>query len=200
MKLTDIKSQLRSKHRFSIYVDSKYAFSLSQTEILKRGLKIGMELNKEELKQLKLISSEDKLYIQTLKLVAARPKSEWEVTSYLERKGASPSLASEILNKLSELRLVDDFKFAEIYVRSIRLHSPASRRKILSKLKQKRVKQEAIETALEQDDGNDKTALNELIQSKKNKYPDQTKFMAYLSRQGFSYPDIKEALAVESDD
>ncbi|HET8992141.1 MAG TPA: RecX family transcriptional regulator [Candidatus Saccharimonadales bacterium] len=200
MKLTAIKKQINSKHRFSIYVDNKYSFSLGEIEILKNGIKIGQELSPEELKGLKQISAQDKLYARTLKLVAARPKSEWEVTNYLSQKDASPALIKDILNKLSELGLIDDYKFAEMYIRDITHHSPASRRKILSKLKQKRVKEEAIEQALQGIAGNDQSALDKLIETKHRKYPDKMKLMAYLSRQGFSYPDIKSALDNLEDD
>ena len=194
MKLTDIKSQVNSKHRFSIYFDHKYAFSLSQTEIVNRKLKLGMEISQEEYKKLQMAASEDKLYAQTLKLLSMRSKSEWEVKSYLERKGASPTLIISILNKLSDLGLIDDFKFAEIYSRSIQLHSPASRRKILAKLKQKHVKKEAIDAVMNEETDGDQGALRSLIESKDSKYADKTKLMAYLSRQGFSYYDIKSAM------
>jgi regulatory protein len=196
MKLTAIKSQKNSGLRFSIFVDDKYSFSLSQPEILKHNIKIGMEITSSELKSLKAISGDDRLYVQTLKLVAARPKSEWEVKSYLQKKGASPALIDTILNKLRDIQLVDDFKFAEIIIRHYRLQSPASRRKILSKLRQKRVSEEAINQAMSNDDSQDIDALKDLIRikTKQSKYSDQQKLMAYLSRQGFNYSDIKSAL------
>ena len=200
MKLSDIKRQANSKHRFSIFIDQKYAFSLSQAEIVKNDLKIGKEIDEGELKRLKVLSAQDKLYIMALKLTAARLKSEWEVSTYLERKGASPTLTQDILNKLSDLRLIDDYKFAEIFVRNQSLHSPASRRKILAKLKQKRVKQEAIEAALADGEGSDQAALRAIIKSKQSKYPDRTKFMAYLARQGFNYSDILSNLDVGHED
>lgn len=203
MKLTAIKSQKNSGLRFSIFVDDKYSFSLSQPEILKQKLKIGMELSSSELKALKALSGDDRLYVQTLKLVAARPKSEWEVKTYLQRKQASPALIDTILNKLRDLQLLDDYKFAEILIRHYRLQSPASRRKILSKLRAKHVSEEAINQAMFNDDSKDIDALADLIRikTKQSKYQDQTKLMAYLSRQGFNYSDIKAALAtVQSED
>ncbi len=200
MKLTAIKKQINSNHRFSIFVDNKYSFSLGETEILNSGIKIGQELTTEELSRLKQLSVQDNLYARTLKLVAVRPKSEWEVKTYLERKGASPTLTETILNKLRDIGLLDDYKFAEMYARDIKAHSPASRRKILSKLKQKRVNEEAIKNFLENIKDNDTDALQALIETKSQKYKDPVKLMAYLSRQGFNYSDIKEALNKQNTD
>ena len=44
MKITDIKAQVRRAGRYSIFVDGKYAFSLSDTALLEQKLKLGQEL------------------------------------------------------------------------------------------------------------------------------------------------------------
>jgi regulatory protein len=194
MKVTDIKRQVSRKNWFNIFVDGQYAFSLNQTSIVENQLKIGQNLDQKDLVKLKQISNNDKIYAQTLRLVAARPKSQWEVKTYLERHGLSPAAINEILNKLSNMQLVNDYNFAEVYLRSLKLHSPASRRKIIAKLKQKHIDPEVIYEVIKKSEVDDRTALSELVALKKSQYKDQRKLMAYLARQGFNYSDIKEAL------
>jgi SOS response regulatory protein OraA/RecX len=41
----------------------------------------------------------------------------------------------------------------------------------------------------------DEDELGKIITKKRNRYPDDQKFMQYLARQGFSYDDIKQALS-----
>jgi regulatory protein len=196
MKITGLKSQINAQEKLSVFIDNKYAFSLSQTEVLKLKLKTGQELSASEAKNLKQLAEQDKLYTRTLKLVARRSKSEWEVKNYLVRKGASPSLISTILNKLTDLNLINDLVFAENYVNYLQSQSPASRRKILAKLKQKHISDEVINLAMANNEINEIDALSRIVSNKikQTKYKDSNKLMAYLSRQGFSYSLIKQAL------
>ena len=196
MKVTAIKQQARQANRYSIFIDGKYTFSLSETALLDSGLTSGQELTKEQIRQYKQISADDKLYNQALRYVAMRPRSQWEVEFYLVRKHASPALIELILNKLSNIGLIDDQKFARSFVNDRRLLRPTSRRKMIAELRKKRVASEVIEEALGRDSQDERTALQTIIESKRRqtKYQDNLKLMQYLARQGFSYDDIKSAL------
>lgn len=193
--VTAITVQLKDKDRYSIFVDGKYSFSLSQMSLLETNLKLGQEMSQVELKRLKQLSDDDKLYAQALRLVANRPKTKWEVEFYLNRKGASPALTKRILNKLSNIDLVNDSAYAKRYVGNRQDFRPASRRKILSELHKKHVPEEDIKTAMA-DYGGDDRALHHVIEVKRRqtKYQNKQKLMQYLARQGFSYEDIKSAL------
>src|ERR1700689_4287561 len=100
MQITSIKSQVKRSGRYSIFVDGKYAFSLSDTALLASKLVTGQELTEAELGEYKQTSIDDKLYNNTLGYLALRPRTVWEVETYLQRKDASPALIKTILNKL----------------------------------------------------------------------------------------------------
>jgi NUDIX domain. len=53
MKITAITQQVKRTDRYSIFVDGKYAFSLSESGLLASGLAVGQELTPAELKKLK---------------------------------------------------------------------------------------------------------------------------------------------------
>lgn len=197
MKITSIKQQVRRGDRYSIFVEGKYAFSLSETALLDSKLASGQELSKEQLGEYKKLSNDDKLYNQALRYVAMRPRSRWEIEFYLEkRKGASPALSEIILNKLSIIGLVDDVKLAKAFVNDRRLLRPASRRKLILELRKKRVADNIIEEAVGRESSDEQAALMEIIERKRRqtKYQDDLKLMQYLARQGFNYDDIKTAL------
>ncbi len=203
MKVTAIKQQEKLKGRYSVFVDEKYAFSLSDTALLEAKLRVGQELTKGELDQYKELSADDKLYGLVLRYIAIRPRSKWEIKTYLARKHSPPPVQEKILNKLSINNLIDDEAFAHSWIESRRLLRPTSRRRLQLELKQKHIDNEIIEQALAEDETDERGVLQELIMRKRKqtKYQDKTKLMAYLSRQGFSYGDIKTVLeAIANED
>lgn len=199
MVITAVKQQIKKTDRYSVFVDGKYAFSLSESALLDSKLAAGDELSSEQVKKFKKLSEDDKLYNQTLRYIALRPRSRWEIEIYLERKKAPPPLVVSILNKLSNIGLIDDDKFAKAFVADRRLLKPTSRRKLIAELRKKRVPAEIIERAVGTENDDEQTALREVIARKRRqaKYQDDEKLMQYLARQGFNYGDIKEALANE---
>jgi regulatory protein len=164
----------------------------------------GLELTPEQIEDYKKLSQDDKLYTRALRYVAMRQRTAWEISFYMDRKGADPSLSETILNKLSDLGLIDDEKYARAFVNDRQLLRPTSRRKIIMELKKKRVASDIIERVLAdkaEEGGNDQAALAEVVVRKRRqtKYQDDTKLMQYLARQGFGYGDIKAALSHEED-
>ncbi len=199
MKITSIKQQVKRARRYSVFVDEKYAFSLSESALLESKIASGQELTAQQVEEFKKLSGEDKLYNMTLRYVAMRPRTEWEIEEYLRRKDASPTLTSQILSKLSNIDLINDEKFAQMFVNDRRLLRPASRRKIIMELRKKRVADEVIQRTVGSESEDEQTALRAVIERKRRqtKYHDDLKLMQYLARQGFSYGDIKDALKAD---
>lgn len=200
MKITAIKQQVKRADRYSIYVDGKYEFSLSDSALLSSGLVPNQEISLAELAKLKQASNIDKAYNQALNLVARRPRSEWELSVYLKNKGYEKTEQETVLDRLRAAGFSDDLDFARRWVASRRLLKPISRRRLVSELKAKRLKEEIIKTVMAEDEIDDRETLRELIERKRRvvKYQDKLKLMQYLSRQGYDYQDIKSAL--EEDD
>lgn len=195
-KITDIKQQVKRQDRYSIYVDEKYAFSLSETELLNTGLRIGQEFTPEELEKLKQKAILDKAYDRALNLIARRQRSRWELEDYLKRKDYDEDTIQIILNRLSESGYVNDKAFATAWVSNRRLLKATSKRRLQQELRQKRVADEIIQEVLEADETSELDVLKELIirKRKQSRYQDDLKLMQYLTRQGYNYGDIKTAL------
>jgi regulatory protein len=199
MKITNIKPQVKRAGRYSIFIDERYSFSLGANALLDSKLHVGQELDQEQVKELKQASVDDKLYENVLRYLAIRPRTTWEITAYLQKKGASPALQDELLNKLSNANLLDDKNFAEAFVNDRRLLRPTSRRKITQQLRQKRVSDEIIQAVVGNEAEDEQSALQAMIERKRRqaKYKDDLKLMQYLAGQGFNYGDIKAALSKE---
>jgi regulatory protein len=200
MKITAIKQQERRKDRYSVYVDEKYAFSLSEAALLDSKVASGQELTGEQVKAYKQLSAEDKVYGNALRYAAMRRRSRWEMEFYLQRKDAPPALAQQIIDKLSDLGFIDDLAFAQAWVENRHLLRPTSKRKLQQELRAKRVASDIIDKVLREDVAADRDELRNLVIRKRrqSKYQDDQKLMQYLARQGFGYEDIKSMLQSES--
>lgn len=200
MKITDIKRQVKRVDRYSIYGDNKYIFSLSDSELLNLGLKVGQEFSGGELEKLKLTAVLDKAYDRCLNLIARRQRSEWEIEQYLKRKDYEEDTIQQTLNMLSKKGYVDDSAFAQAWINNRRLLKNTSKRRLTQELRAKRVSDDIIGQALENDEADETEILKDLIAKKQTqtRYQDPEKMMAYLLRQGFNYHDIKNVFESKS--
>ncbi len=201
MKITDIKQQVKRAGRYSIYVDDKYSFSLSENELLTIGLRIGQEFDQVEFKAVQARAVEDKGYMRSLDLLARRPRSVWEMEQYLKRKGYEHNVIVSLLNKLSNRGLLDDKKFAESWVSNRRLLKNVSKRRLLQELQQKKISAQIISEVLNEDETDEQVVLKTLVEKKRSqsRYQDEQKLTAYLLRQGFNYQDIKQVITESID-
>lgn len=196
MKITAIKAQLKREGRYSVFVEGKYAFSLSAEALLDARLVSGQELTGEEVAAYKRLSAEDKAYNLTLAYVARRLRSEGELRDYFRRKTYAPELAEQLLARLRKLGFVDDTEFARRWVENRRLLKATSAKKLRLELRQKHIGDGIIRQVLAEDETDECTLLRDLIKKKRKatRYQDDQKLIAYLARQGFNYDDIKATL------
>lgn len=217
MKITDISLQAKNPDRVNVSVDGKYRFSLDVFQVGDLGIKIGKEYSEEELAELETESQFGKLYARALEYTMLRPHSSKEIRDYLwrktrttryksrktgelkERPGVSQEIADRVFTRLLEKGYIDDEKFTRYWLENRDLTKGASRRKLISELRAKGVNQSTIENQLATSLRDDADELQKIIAKKRSRYPDNQKFMQYLVRQGFSYDDVKSALAENQD-
>ncbi len=201
-KITNIKQQVKNKDRISVYVDDKYSFSLSAWQFSSAGLKLGEDIDKERVEQLREESDFGKLHDRTLMWLMLRPRSTWEVEDYLRRKTDDGDVRTKLLAAFLEKKYIDDEDFAQRWVANRRLLKPVSKLKLRQELLKKRVPKEIIDQTLEADETNEADVLVELIAKKRKitRYQNDRKLMEYLARQGFRYGDIKDALEQSTPD
>lgn len=196
MKVTKIQQQIKQTNRYSVYVDEKYTFSLSESALLSSGIHSGQDLTAADVKHLKRLSTDDKAYGKALRYVAMRPRSEWELRVYLQHKEAPEPTTNTIVERLQRVGLINDEAFARMWVENRRLLKPTSRRRLQVELRRKHIATQVIDAVLLEDSENtdERQVIRDLVNRKRKRYADDKKLMAYLARQGYSYDDIKAAL------
>ncbi|MEX0748904.1 MAG: RecX family transcriptional regulator [Candidatus Saccharimonadales bacterium] len=195
MKITAIKQQQKRPDRYSIYVDGRFAFGLSENDILRLGLRREQEVTTVELAEFQVSATVGKAYERALSYLGIRPRSEKEVRDYLWRKEYEAAVINQVITKLQTLELLNDTQFAREWISWRQSGRPRSRRKLQQELVQKGVAREVIEAVLADiDDETELAQLKELILRHAHRYDTQEKLMAYLARQGYGYGVIKQAL------
>lgn len=216
MKVTNMGAQVRNPDRVNISIDGAYKFSLTLSQVVDLGIKIGLELDDELLERLEIESTFGKLYQRALEYSLVRPRSEREMRDYLYRKtlakpvrnrktgevtlreGVNAEVTKRVLGQLIDKGYVDDKGFAEYWVRNRFMKKGISGRKLRSELASKGVGKAIVEEVLQGSGRNDTEEIMKIIKKKRSRYDNQ-KLMQYLARQGFSYDDIKAALAATDD-
>jgi regulatory protein len=213
MKITSIAIQAKNKNRVNVSVDGKYRFSLDVFQVGDLGLKTGKEYTEEELEALETESQFGKLYARAMEYCLMRPHSAREVRDYLyrktrttkvksrstgevsERPGVSQEIANRVFDRLLEKDYVNDEKFTRYWVENRKQRTGISGRKLAAELMSKGVSRDIIETFTKASERNDLDEIMKTIERKRRKYADDNKLIAYLLRQGYSYDDVKTAIA-----
>jgi len=193
-KLTKIQQQQKFKERVSIFVDGKYAFSLSRHELQGQRLYTGQELSVERLAELKELSSLDKIYSRALRFIEYRPRSVREVAVKLRQLKIAREDVAKVVNKLLAQRFLDDKKFAQLWVEHRRGASPRGSFLIGKELRAKGIEQKIIDEVLPIEAEEELELAIQLAEKKIRTTNDPQKILAFLARRGFRYDVSKEAL------
>lgn len=202
MKITALK-YCKNSDRVSVYIDGKYAFSLTETQIIELGIKSGVEVDNPRYKELEMESQFGKVYQKAMDYCFMRPRSIREIQDYLRRtraknNGLGLDYTNEtnlkIIDKLISNKYLDDEKFAKYWINNRSIKKGVSKRKLYSELIKKGVEKQIIDRYMNDSNRDDKFELKKVISRKRNKYPDKKKFIQYLMRLGFCYDDINEVL------
>jgi regulatory protein len=97
-------------------------------------------------KVLDLAAAKQKAY----RLLSLRPHSEKELGKKLKEKGFSPVVIKEALEKLHELKYLDDASFACQWARNVAVNKLWGNRKIIVSLQEKGILAELISTAIDE--------------------------------------------------
>ena len=200
MKITAIKAQVKNPERVSIFVDDKYSFSLSLDELVKYKIKNGAELDKADIKKYKKLSDDGKLRARSLEWLLNRPHSIREFKDYLYRKKADPQLSEALIQEFTEKNYLNEYKFGEWLV-DLQKRRGKSNRVIRSELFKKGLGREMIDELMAAGGEGEVQRLKILIAKKSDtsRYKnDPKKLASYLVSQGFSYSQVKEALALNT--
>lgn len=195
--ITDMKPQ-KDKNRINLYLDGSYFCGLQVETAMKNKLKIGEEIEKDNLENLQLESEGRRAFEYALKLLDRKQYSEQEMKGKLRSKGYLEKTIYHTTLKLKEYKYIDDSTFAKNMVRSL---STKSRREVAQKLSQKGISKTLIEQQLEEiDDFQELENCTELARkhskNKEKTLENKSKTFRYLVGKGFGFEVAKTAINI----
>lgn len=126
--VTSLRGAIRDPHRINVFLNGKFSFSLTLTELADSKLHQGQVLTDPEVERLRNLSGLGKLYQQTLEYCFSRPHSKKEIIDYLERKRLRRDISWKRFEE-HQLKMQNDSEYAA-KVKEIRQHTKDQNQKI----------------------------------------------------------------------
>ena len=156
------------------------------------------------------ISREEQARALCLRLLTARARTRAELAGQLAKRGYPDDVSSRVLDRLTQVGLIDDADFAEQWVRSRRVNAGKGKRALAAELRTKGIDNDVITAALADiDAGAERERAEQLVRDKLRRErlggDDDPRVMrrlvAMLARRGYgqnmALDVVKTALATE---
>ncbi len=147
MRVTAIERPPR-KRRYDVRIDDARVVPLSREVLAAANLSVGQEVDDSLVAELEAAEARHTAMTAALRLLSYRHRSEREMWDALRSRRIPEAIAGETLDRLRQLRLLDDQAFAEAWTESRQRNSPRGRRMLLAELAQKGVEREVAEASV----------------------------------------------------
>ena len=197
MVIQELKPSQRVQGRWLAMLEDGSILRVGQQEIADFALYAGRELTEEEAAALTAGLRSRQMRERALELLSRKPQSRRELTRKLNEWGAGPEEADAVCDRMEELGYLNEAAYA---ARIVEVYSARGfgEKKLRDELYRRGVPREEWDEALARVE--DSTLSSEdLLQKKLTGWTGDRKLLqkvtAALARRGFSWSDIRDALA-----
>lgn len=195
------------KDKIHIYIDGEYLLTVDEIFWFSCGLVSGDEINEEELTAFEEAAGSRRAFNSALNSLDYRDHSEKEIRAKLLRKHDA-DYVDEAVEKLIELDLVNDERYAENYARELFERKKFGKMRIKSELRAKGISADianaAVDELFEEEEPDNVQRIVDIIgkryYNRMNNEIGRKKVFSALQRMGYSFSDIREAMSEFSDD
>ncbi len=195
MIITDIVP--KRKKLSALYIDGEFALKIDSETLLASRYSVGSEISDEQLKELVDSSKEKRAKEKALWLLSTRDHSKRELETKIRRTSDGDS-AKKAVERMEELGLVDDEKFARRYADELINIKHLSERGAKYKLLEKGIDRDLAEKILEELSPDPREHIGILIEKKYLRYlfdeKGRRKTVSALERMGYSWSDISAVM------
>lgn len=192
-----IETAVRRRRLYLLRLDNDAEYSVDRQTFDESPYKVGGDITEEQLHALLSASQYNRARERALYLLGLRDYAckELEQKLYTE---AEPAIAAAVVERLCEVGLLDDERYAARLARSLSEGKHYPRRRIEQELRRRGISNGLIQAAVSELDGEDyEQALAILERKYYNKLNDpdsRRRVIAALARRGFSYGAIRRAM------
>ena len=195
------------KDKIHIYINGEYLLTVDEIFWFSCGLVSGDEINEEELTAFEEAAGSRRAFNSALNSLDYRDHSEKEIRAKLLRKHDA-DYVDEAVEKLIELDLVNDERYAENYARELFERKKFGKMRIKSELRAKGISADianaAVEELFEEEEPDNVQRIVDIIgkryYNRMNDEVGRKKVFSALQGMGYSFSDIREAMSEFSDD
>lgn len=195
------------KDKIHIYIDGEYKLTVDEIFWFSCGYISGDEIDEEELTAFEEAAGSRRAFNSALNSLDYRDHSEKEIRAKLMRKHGA-EYVDEAVEKLIELDLINDRRYAENYARELFDHKKFGKIRIKSELIAKGIASdiasETVNSLFEDEEPDNIQRIVDIIEKKYyNRMNDEVgrkKVFSALQRMGYTFSDIREAMSEFSDD
>ena len=196
-RIERIQPSLHKKDRVLVYLTGGRLLRITPEELLRFDLRPGMDLAEDVLEELNRATARSLTRQQAAEMAGRRMLSQKELSDRLVKKGTDPQEAQETARWLADLGAVDDAAYAGVIVRHYAAMGYGPGR-VRQELQHRGVPRELWDDALARM-ADPEEAIDRFLTAKlRGKTPDRAtlqRLSAALQRRGFSWQDIRPALA-----
>ncbi|ANM29910.1 hypothetical protein ABI59_10485 [Acidobacteria bacterium Mor1] len=202
-RITSLGATQRDSNRVSVKIDGKFVTAISARSLRELRLEVGMEVDAALLKALDEAATYDKALQKAMDRLSRRAHSRRELDLKLRRLEYETAVRERVLDRLTELGLIDDRAFAEAVVRDTAARKPAGPRLLKQKLMQKGVDGQTVDDVLADLAPAADEQAEQALELVRKKLPSMARLDAVtrkrrlygmLGRRGFDYEAIESAL------
>lgn len=206
MIITRIVKRKNKQRTFAIYVDGAIEFDVSDTVLLKYGLRRGDNIDEDTITEIKGSELRKQAENLAVNYISYRPRSSRELLDHLIRKGFSRELGESVVQHFESISLINNLEFARMFVRD-RLRRKATGQRLLHRLlAAKGIPSVTIEQVLRENvsEEDQKLAAKELASRRLNLTKQsmarldpakkRQRLTAYLLRHGFSNEVVQKTI------
>jgi regulatory protein len=203
VRITALEPQKRNRRRVSVFLDGNFLFGLSSATVAALGLHVGQVVERADLDR---IAREEQLHEArqyAFLLLSCKARTVSELRQRLGRKGFSPDTVSHTLQRLAELKMIDDAGFARRFAEDRITIGHKGKWRVRGELLKRGVAKEHIEDALATAP-DEKEAAREVVEKylsrNRRLEPEVLKrrLYAFLARRGFSPDTIRQVIDLEA--
>ena len=195
------------KDKIHIYIDGEYRLTVDEIFWFSCGYISGDEIDEEELTAFEEAAGSRRAFNSALNSLDYRDHSEKEIRAKLMRKHGA-EYVDEAVEKLIELDLINDRRYAENYARELFEHKKFGKIRIKSELIAKGIASDiaskTVNSLFEDEEPDNIQRIVDIIEKKYyNRMNDEVgrkKVFSALQRMGYSFSDIRVAMSEFSDD
>ncbi len=201
MIITSVETQKKNKHRKSIFIDNKYAFSIDEEDCFRLNLYVGNTLTEDEIVQINRTCNYSKAKKKAMKAILFKMRSEREVKRKLELYGFDDATIEEVIRHLIGLDYINDHLYTEKYIKYAFSMKKFGKKRVSQELVKRGIDPNIISHYLDLIEDDERKRLRPMVEKKLRtiKVMDEknlNRVKSHFIRRGYKLDDINECINI----